>query len=289
MSLKVMPFSVPLVAALLLLPVLRAQQQQTAVDRKASLDAVKKEFEAAKQACFKEYRKATTDEERKVAWQLHPNGEQFAGRLWPLVDAEPADAVAADALSWLVERCASGATKRKALGLLLQHHVRSESIGEVCTSLIYEPSLANLDLVASVAKQTPHDAVRGKALWSQARIMRNALDAAEGLRRLTAEHLGKQREALGTDHVAWLEGLDVAATTAACEKLYEDVATRHGDVLLRPGYTLADAANGELFELRNLAIGKTAPDIAGVDANGVPFKLSDYRGKVVVLDFWGFW
>lgn len=36
-------------------------------------------------------------------------------------------------------------------------------------------------------------------------------------------------------------------------------------------------------------IGDTAPDIEGEDIDGVPFKLSDYRGKVVVLDFWGHW
>jgi cytochrome oxidase Cu insertion factor (SCO1/SenC/PrrC family) len=34
---------------------------------------------------------------------------------------------------------------------------------------------------------------------------------------------------------------------------------------------------------------QTAPDFEAVDENGVKFKLSDYRGKVVVLDFWGFW
>jgi hypothetical protein len=37
------------------------------------------------------------------------------------------------------------------------------------------------------------------------------------------------------------------------------------------------------------AIGKVAPDFTTEDADGVSFKLSDYRGKVVVLDFWGFW
>ncbi|MFO1009146.1 MAG: redoxin domain-containing protein [Planctomycetota bacterium] len=39
----------------------------------------------------------------------------------------------------------------------------------------------------------------------------------------------------------------------------------------------------------SLAIGKVAPDFTTKDADGVEFKLSDYRGKVVVLDFWGFW
>jgi cytochrome oxidase Cu insertion factor (SCO1/SenC/PrrC family) len=39
----------------------------------------------------------------------------------------------------------------------------------------------------------------------------------------------------------------------------------------------------------NLAIGKPAPEIADEDIDGKQFKLSDYRGKVVLLDFWGHW
>ena len=40
---------------------------------------------------------------------------------------------------------------------------------------------------------------------------------------------------------------------------------------------------------KSLAIGQVAPDISGVDVDGRKFKLSDYRGKVVILDFWGDW
>jgi cytochrome oxidase Cu insertion factor (SCO1/SenC/PrrC family) len=36
-------------------------------------------------------------------------------------------------------------------------------------------------------------------------------------------------------------------------------------------------------------VGDLAPDFEAKDVEGKPFKLSDYRGKVVVLDFWGFW
>ena len=36
-------------------------------------------------------------------------------------------------------------------------------------------------------------------------------------------------------------------------------------------------------------IGDLAPEIEGQDLDGVKFKLGDYRGKVVVLDFWGNW
>lgn len=38
-----------------------------------------------------------------------------------------------------------------------------------------------------------------------------------------------------------------------------------------------------------LSSGSVAPDIAGVDLDGVAFKLSDYKGKVIFLDFWGDW
>ena len=48
-------------------------------------------------------------------------------------------------------------------------------------------------------------------------------------------------------------------------------------------------ARGELFELRHLKIGMIAPEIQGVDAEGRAFKLSDYRGKMVVLTFSGNW
>jgi predicted Zn finger-like uncharacterized protein len=38
-----------------------------------------------------------------------------------------------------------------------------------------------------------------------------------------------------------------------------------------------------------LNIGNLAPEIEAEDLDGVNFKLSDYRGKVVLLDFWGHW
>lgn len=43
------------------------------------------------------------------------------------------------------------------------------------------------------------------------------------------------------------------------------------------------------FVVRSLMVGKTAPDIAGTDLDGARFKLSDYRGRVVVLAFSAEW
>ena len=38
-----------------------------------------------------------------------------------------------------------------------------------------------------------------------------------------------------------------------------------------------------------LAIGKASPEIEADDLDGVPFRLTQYRGKVVVLTFWATW
>ncbi len=38
-----------------------------------------------------------------------------------------------------------------------------------------------------------------------------------------------------------------------------------------------------------LAIGQKAPEIIGTDVDGNEMKLSDYLGKVLVIDFWGDW
>ena len=58
---------------------------------------------------------------------------------------------------------------------------------------------------------------------------------------------------------------------------------------LGAGTTFAERAKGVKHELQNLQVGLPAPEIEGEDLDGVAFKLSEYRGKVVVLDFWGNW
>jgi hypothetical protein len=43
------------------------------------------------------------------------------------------------------------------------------------------------------------------------------------------------------------------------------------------------------YKVTHLVVGCEAPDIEGFDQDGKKFRLSDYRGKVVLLPFWGIW
>lgn len=55
------------------------------------------------------------------------------------------------------------------------------------------------------------------------------------------------------------------------------------------GTSVVNRMRAEEFKKNNLQVGMVAPDFTHRDVEGVEFKLSDYRGKVVLLDFWGFW
>jgi hypothetical protein len=70
------------------------------------------------------------------------------------------------------------------------------------------------------------------------------------------------------------------------------IAAEAEDLLVgakKAGGPLARQADDALFLFQKLSVGKVAPDIEGEDMEGKKFKLSDYRGKVVVIDYWAFW
>jgi hypothetical protein len=56
-----------------------------------------------------------------------------------------------------------------------------------------------------------------------------------------------------------------------------------------PEHPLAAAAGPRLFALRHLRVGQVPPDRTAIDGRGRRFRLSDHRGRVVLLAFWGYW
>ena len=52
---------------------------------------------------------------------------------------------------------------------------------------------------------------------------------------------------------------------------------------------LYKSAGDRLAELRTRGLGKPAPQTAGIDLDGNPLTLSEYRGRVVLLNFWATW
>jgi hypothetical protein len=77
---------------------------------------------------------------------------------------------------------------------------------------------------------------------------------------------------------------------AEAKPLLEEIAAKYADV--PSGHSTC----GEIADaLANphppsaLAVGQVAPEITGKDVDGKPIRLSDHKGKVVVIDFFGDW
>jgi hypothetical protein len=70
------------------------------------------------------------------------------------------------------------------------------------------------------------------------------------------------------------------------ETLLEEAAGTYAEVQMPLEGKIGKKAEGMLFDMRHLSIGKLAPEIEGVDQDGKQFALSDYKGRVVLLDFW---
>ena len=86
-------------------------------------------------------------------------------------------------------------------------------------------------------------------------------------------------------------GTDKAKSEKLAEKAikyFERAKAEFGDVVYQ-GDKLANQAEGAMFSLKYLKTGMPVPEIEGPDMDGKTFKISDYKGKVVMIDFWGHW
>jgi hypothetical protein len=205
----------------------------------------------------------TVQERNKLVQETSP-------KFLELAEKNPKDPAAVDALTWVVVNTNSGAggkdgPRAKALALLSKEYVQSDKLGRLCQALARSRDNDSTDLLRAVLEKNPNKDVQGAACLSLAQRLKSRADGM-------AEDQPKEADKLRKES----------------EELFERAADKFADVKLGRG-TIGETAKTELFELRFLSVGKEAPDIEDEDIDGKKFKLSDYRGKVVLLDFWGDW
>lgn len=95
---------------------------------------------------------------------------------------------------------------------------------------------------------------------------------------------------LPKDRLNRYRALDGVKLRGEAEALLEKVVREDADIRIRAEIPpLGELAAGDLYRIRNLSPGRPAPELVGEDIDGVPIRLSDFRGKVVVLSFWATW
>ncbi len=223
-----------------------------------------------------------TKEDEEKGYKIYDEFNKFQTKQYEamlaLAKTDPKSETGEAALDWLLNTPSTyySPMGKAALELFVEHHADSKKVASLVQMLgqfasneqspIAKPVLAFID---RTAEMHPDKAARGSALFAKAVLAKNKHAAAEYQQAKNEAELAKE-----------------------AERAFEVVIEKYGNekpFARQPKKTIAERANVELFELRNLRIGKVAPDISGEDLDAKAFKLSDYRGKVVLLDFWGDW
>lgn len=220
------------------------------------------EYENSVRANTQKLIAATTEEEKNKFRSTIPSAGPYATKMMQLVQANLDQPDVVKAVSWLVTGAASFPEGQEALKMLGTTFADRKGIAEAVKQLEYHGLPAETVLKAVIEKNTNREE-KAAALYALGAIHFKNFDAS-------------------ADRVSGEASKDKALD--CFQKLNADYA----DVTIQ-GFKLADFTAKMLFEMTNLQVGCEAPEIEGKDADGVSFKLSDYRGKYVIVIFWGGW
>jgi thiol-disulfide isomerase/thioredoxin len=223
-------------------------------DRAEQLKDLQAEFQKMLPEVIPAFRAAKTDQEREKALDKFEPLRQTG---YKLVQQDPKDEVSFNTLMFLLQT--SPTPPQKALDLLAEHHVDNPGLGMVSAQLAHATSPEARKFLKTLASKAKDKNVKGGAIYALAQSIH--AEAEEPKNQATAATLNKE-----------------------AESLLESVIKDYADAT-----ALKKQAEKSLFEIRNLAIGKTAPEVVSKDLDEKTTKLSDLRGKVVVLDIWATW
>jgi AhpC/TSA family len=255
-------------------------------------------------ALRKEYDMATgsgvplSDAERlKFVGRVYKHHYAVAEKFLKLAEKYPNDPVALDCLiqavwqvngtPWPVELVGEDTARAKAFELIRRDHLQSDKLGPLCQRVAYGFCKEYETFLRELLAKSPHQEIQATACLSLGRFLNNRLqrlDLCKDQPELAREFAGLY----GKEYLADLLRQDRAKALRDLEAVFEQAAEKFAGVKLPDCDTVAERANAELFAIRNLSVGREAPDIEGQDQDGKRFKLSDYRGKVVLLDFWSY-
>jgi hypothetical protein len=252
--------------------------------------ALLKEFQGAAATYFQ----STNDAERQAIVARVDNGTV---RLLELVEKNPKEPFALNALTDIVTQeywlnthtphpgWGQKSPQARAIALLLRDHLQSDQLVETCKRVNFGFRQECETFLRTVLAKNPHRDVQGAACLRLAQLLAGRVEKLDLLKEQPA--LARRYEELfGKDYIETLQGRDRAGVMKEAEALYEQASEKYGDVKLPYNETVGEVARTDLFEIRHLTVGKVAQDIEGADQDGQPFKLSDYRGKVVLLYCW---
>jgi hypothetical protein len=202
------------------------------------------------------YSKAESQSEKDAIWAKRP-GKEYIPEFRALAEEARGTDTAAQAWMWVLRLDNDPKKSWEVIELLLSEHMQSLALSDLPDKLRYASygEAKVIEALRALVAESPHEKVRAGALFTLGSVLLES---------------GKPESKT--------EGRDCM----------EAVVTEYGSHAFG-NTTYKAAAEGFLFELDHLQIGMAAPDFESIDENGAKWRLSDYKGKVVIVDFWGNW
>jgi thiol-disulfide isomerase/thioredoxin len=226
---------------------------------KEEIEAIAEDFQKEMGTLQKEFKAAKTQEEKEKIRDkaLNHVSVDFAKKMLAVAVAHPKDPAVIDALEFV---CAApgepaGALVPEAVKILLRDFPGAEQLGMICQALKQRDD--GEKLIREIRTKSTNKSVQLQAGYFLAEALREKDEPTEADT--------KEAEALLTEFIAGA-------------KTQKDISPR-----------MVSEAESALKELQVFAVGKTAPAAESKDLDDKAVKLADYKGKVVVLDFWATW
>ena len=237
-----------------------AQEQTPAAapsqEFQSEYDALMKEYQEAQQLYYKAYSELETEAEREAFFaDLATSPSQiFAPRFRAFAERAGTHPAAAQAWMWMLMSSGDAAEQQNGVDRLL-------------ADFLHDPVMVQPAQFIQYSVQT---------------LGRKPVITAMRTVREKSQHATARLAATLTLGIVQIEGKSPTVRAEGRSLLEELIRTV-------PESEQAKRAAGQLFEMERLQIGMLAPEIEGSDSEGKAFRLSESRGQVVVLDFWGFW
>ena len=201
---------------------------------------------------------AKTDAERAELSTQFPKPDALAPTMFKIMQEHPDEAMSTKALCWLVSRATNLPQGEAAVALLRDKAAARKGLTQVLDFLSHSNPVLAEPILRAVREKNPNIEEKASATYGLGMVL-----------------FGKS------------EGGDANALTESAQ-FFKEMTVTYKDIVVN-GFKLSDQAASMLYEIENIQVGKPMPEIEGKDAEGMIFKLSDYRGKVAVVVFWGSW
>jgi hypothetical protein len=187
--------------------------------------------------------------------------DAFAPKMLEFAAKNAKDPAAAEALAWVINTVQLGKEFEDAADMYAKDHAASDKAGSVLGMLGDSDADAAARCLRAILAKNQSRSIQSGAAYNLALWLY-----------------------VESERLARLDEMPASLKTAAeAEKFYTLVIEKYSD---SPNF---GKAKKELNTLKTVAFGKVVPEITGEDHTGAAFKLSDYRGKVVAIVFWGDW